>query len=64
VCFKLSKSCFEGLKAGAQISALKPTLKIEGWFEGFGPSNSRFLDPQIGFEGYQFEGTASDALRV
>jgi hypothetical protein len=34
---KLSKSCFEGLKAVAQISALKPTLKIElcfdGWFE-------------------------------
>ena len=28
-------SSFEGLKAGAQISALKPTLKcFEGWLEG------------------------------
>jgi hypothetical protein len=48
---KRSKSSFEGLKAGARISA--------GYF---GPSKSQILGPQIAFEGYMFEGTVRDAL--
>jgi hypothetical protein len=55
--------CFEDLKAGAQTSALKPTLKGH-WSAPavLGSSNSPILDLQTAFEGYRFEGTATDAL--
>jgi hypothetical protein len=41
---KQSKSCFEGLKTGPQISALIPTLKTE------------YSVLRVAFKGYIFEG--------
>jgi hypothetical protein len=63
-----TKSCFEGLKVGPQISALKTTLKTEYFVLRvglralictgyFGPSKSQILGPQTAFEG-----TVRDAL--
>jgi hypothetical protein len=48
---KQSKSCFQGLKAGALICA-----------GCFGPLKSQILGPQTAFEGYMLEGTVRDAL--
>jgi hypothetical protein len=70
---KRSKSSFDGLKAGARISALKPTLKTEYSVLRvglralicagcYGSSKTQILDPQIAFERYMFEGSIKDAL--
>jgi hypothetical protein len=70
---KQSKSYFEGLKAGPQISALKSTLKTEYSVLRvglrtlisagcFGPSKSQIFSSQTVFEDYKFEGTVRDAL--
>jgi hypothetical protein len=61
-----TKSYFEGLKVGAQISVLKPTRKIE--YRAlicagcFGPSTLHFLGPQTAFQDYRFKSTVRDAL--
>ena len=58
----LRKSCFEGLKVGAQISTLRVGLRVLICVGCFGHSNLHFLGPQTAFEGYKFEGTVRDAL--
>jgi hypothetical protein len=50
---KQSKSSFQGLKAGALICA-----------DCFGPSKSQILGPQTTFEGYMFEDTVRDVLKI
>jgi hypothetical protein len=66
---KRSKSSFDGLKAGARISALKTEysvlrvgLRALICAGCYGSSKTQILDPQIAFERYMFEGSVKDAL--